>query len=184
MAFSRHPEEGIKLLYQQFYKPLTVFANTLISDKAACEDIIQNLFYHFIKKQIYRQIPPDSLSSYLFRSVRNNCLNYLRDRKTFTDVEYLKFNAIEEEAMVFSPELVKAIRTAIDHLPEKTRQVIVSVIIQRKKYKETAQEMNISVNTVKSQLKNGLTQLRKQFPDSLLLYILLKSYTPSSCLSR
>ena len=42
-------------------------------------------------------------------------------------------------------------------------------LIQGKKYKETAEELNVSVNTVKTLLNYGVKQLRKQFPDTLLL---------------
>lgn len=179
-VFSQHPEEGAKLLFQQYYKSLMFFSGTFISDNSTCEDIIQNLFYDFIKNKTYRRISPGTLSAYLFRSTRNNCLYYLRNRKPFTSIELLELQAIEEEAMTFSPELVTAIRKAIEQLPEKQRRIITSIIIQRKKYKETAQEMNISVNTVKSQLSDGLKQLRKQFPASLLLLIFFQSRSLSS----
>lgn len=180
-AFSRNPEEGAKLLFQHYYKPLMAFAGSFIADQYTCEDIVQNLFYHFIRKQIYQRTAPDTLSSFLFCSARNSCLNHLRDRKAFTDIEQMELQALEEEAVTFSPELVAAIRQAIEELPEKTRQVITSVIIQRKKYKETAQDMNISVNTVKSQLRDGLKQLRRQFPASLLFFFLFKSGKLPSC---
>lgn len=180
-SFSRHPEEGAKLLFQQYYKSLMVFSGTFIADHSACEDIVQNLFYDFIKNKTYRRISPETLSAYLFRSARNNCLYYLRKRKPFTDIELLEFQAIEEEAITFSPELVLAIRKAIEQLPEKQRRIIISIIIQRKKYKETAREMDISVNTVKSQLSEGLKRLRQQFPASLLFFVLFKSHAPSPC---
>jgi RNA polymerase sigma factor (sigma-70 family) len=85
------------------------------------------------------------------------------------EAELLKFEAAEEEAMTISPELIAAIRETIKQLPDKTRQVIVSILIQGKKYKETAEELNVSVNTVKTLLNYGVKQLRKQFPDTLLL---------------
>lgn len=169
------------MLFQRYYKPLMAFTGSFIADQYTCEDIVQNLFYNFIRKQIYRRTAPDTLSSFLFRSARNSCLNHLRDRKAFTDIEQMELQALEEEAVTFSPELVASIRQAIEELPEKTRQVITSVIIQRKKYKETAQEMNISVNTVKSQLRDGLKQLRQQFPASLLLFFLFKYGYPFPC---
>lgn len=169
------------MLFQRYYKPLMAFTSSFIADQYTCEDIIQNLFYQFIRKQIYRRTAPETLSSFLFCSARNSCLNHLRDRKTFTDIEQMELQALEEEAVTFSPELVASIRRAIEELPEKTRQVITSIIIQRKKYKETAQEMNISVNTVKSQLRDGLKQLRQQFPASLLFFFLFKSGYPFPC---
>ena len=85
------------------------------------------------------------------------------------EAELLKFEAAEEEAMTISPELIAAIRETIQQLPDKTRQEIVSILIQGKKYKETAEELNVSVNTVKTLLNYGVKQLRNQFPDTLLL---------------
>lgn len=171
----QNSEKGGRLLFQRYYKPLVLFAGTFLKDDFFAEDVVQDLFYHFIKNQLYKQIEPEALTSYLFRCVRNTCLNRLRDQKEFSTAEWLDQTAAEEEAMTFSPELVENIRSAVDHLPEKTRQVITSILIQRKKYKEVALELNVSVNTVKSLLSFGLRQLREQFPASLLFLFFFHS---------
>ena len=158
-AFTKNPDEGGKLLFERYYKPLVLFADSFLTDIHFSEDIVQDVFYDFIKHRSYRQIAPEALTTYLFRCIRNTCLNRLRNRKLVMEAELLKFEAAEEEAMTISPELI----------PDKTRQVIVSILIQGKKYKETAEELNVSVNTVKTLLNYGVKQLRKQFPDTLLL---------------
>lgn len=168
-AFTTNPDYGGKLLFERYYKPLVLFADSFLTDIHFSEDIVQDVFYDFIKHRSYRQVTPETLTAYLFRCVRNASLNRLRNRKIVMNAELLKFEAAEEEAMTISPELIAAIRTTIEQLPEKTRKVIVSILIQGKKYKETAEELNISVNTVKTLLHHGIKQLRSQFPDTLLL---------------
>ena len=173
-AFQRNMNEGGKLLFQRYYKPLVLFSGSMLDDCSFPEDIVQEVFYQFIKNNAYRQLTPEALSTYLFRSVKNACLNRIRDQKEFAQAELLKYDAIEEEATTVSLELIEAIRQAIERLPRKTRMVVMSIVVEGKKYKETAEELGVSVNTVKTLLSGGLKQLRQQFPDSLLLFFILE----------
>ncbi len=171
-AFSQDMNEGGRLLFQRYYRPLVLFSGSMLDDCNFPEDIVQEVFYHFIKNKVYRQLASEALSTYLFRSVKNACLNKMRDRKEFSRAELLKYDAIEEEAMTVSQELIEAIKRAIEQLPPKTRTVVISIIVEGQKYKETAEKLGVSVNTVKTLLSAGLKQLRQQFPDSLFLFFI------------
>lgn len=173
-AFSRSSDEGGRLLFERYYKPLVLFSAFFLNDHSSAEDVVQDVFYNFIRNRTYRQIMAEALTAYLFRCVKNACLNCLRDRRFFFDVELLEAQAVEEEAMTFSPELISAICEAIASLPEKTRLVVTAVMVQGKKYKEAAVELNISVNTVKTLLSHGLKQLRSQFSDFQLLFFWIR----------
>ena len=173
-AFQKDMNEGGKLLFQRYYKPLVLFSGSMLDDCSFPEDIVQEVFYHFIKNDAYRQLKPETLSTYLFRCVKNACLNKIRDQKEFAQAEFLRYDAVEEEAMTVSLELIKAIRQAIEELPRKTRMVVEAIVVEGKKYKETAEELGVSVNTVKTLLSGGLKQLRQQFPDPLLLFFILE----------
>ena len=87
--------------------------------------------------------------------------------------DFLAHEVEEEEALTVSPELMEAIHAAIDALPEKTRAAILGVIVDGKRYKEVADSLNVSVNTVKTLLAHGLKQLRTQFPDPAILFLAL-----------
>ena len=106
--------------------------------------------------------------------MKNACLNKIRDQREFAQAELLRYDAVEEEARTVSLELIEAIRKAIEELPRKTRMVVMSVVVEGKKYKETAEELGVSVNTVKTLLSGGLKQLRQQFSDALLLFFILE----------
>ena len=139
-AFQKDMNEGGKLLFQRYYKPLVLFSGSMLNDCTFPEDIVQEVFYHFIKNNVYRQLSPEALSTYLFRCVKNACLNKIRDQREFAQAELLRYDAVEEEAMTVSLELIEAIRKAIEELPRKTRMVVMSVVVEGKKYKETAEE--------------------------------------------
>lgn len=171
-AFQKNMNEGGKLLFQRYYRPLVLFSGSLLEDSTFSEDIVQDVFYQFIRTKVYEKIVATTLSTYLFRSVRNACLNKIREQKEHSYSDVLTYDTIEEEAITISPEIITAIRQAINELPKRTRAVILSIIVDGKKYKETATSLNISVNTVKTLLSSGLKALRKQFPDPFLLFFM------------
>ena len=178
-AFKQNVNKGGSLLFRRYYKPLILFSNSLLNDDTFSEDIVQDVFYHFINTHAYNRISPNTLATFLFRAARNLCVNKIRNTREYTYAELLSFEATEEEAITFSPELVEAIRKAIRQLPEKTRAVVLSIIVEKKKYKETAESLNVSVNTVKTLLNHGLQQLRRQFPDPAIFLFMLSQ---QSCL--
>ena len=172
-AFLRSVDEGGKLLFRRYYKPLVVFSRALLGDDMYSEDMVQDCFYHFIRTSAYRRLDAKSLGTFLFRSVKNACLNRLRDNREVATADLLAYEVAEEEAMTVSPELMEAIHAAVDALPEQTRAVVRGVIVQGRRYKEMADSLGISVNTVKTLLAHGLKQLRDQFPDPAILFLAL-----------
>lgn len=170
---------GGELLFQRYYKPLLLFANSIISDQAYAEDLVQEVFYHFIRGEVYRKIMPEVLATYLFRSVKNAAMDRLSQKKTVVSpLDMLRYDVMEEEYQTIDPELIFAIHRAIKALPGRTRLVVEAVFLQGKKYKEVAEELQISVNTVKTLLAKGLKQLRTLFSETLLLLYMLKYHPP------
>ena len=170
-AFQKDMNEGGKLLFQRYYKPLVLFSGSMLNDCTFPEDIVQEVFYHFIKNNVYRQLSPEALSTYLFRCVKNACLNKIRDQREFAQAELLRYDAVEEEAMTVSLELIEAIRKAIEELPRKTRMVVMSVVVEGKKYREVADECGISVNTVNTYVKRAYKYLRRRMGLSVKLFL-------------
>lgn len=173
VAFQQDMNEGGKLLFRRYYKPLVLFSGSLLGDCSFPEDIVQDVFYQFFKTKAWRTLAPEALSTYLFRCVKNACLNKIRNQREFSKVELLMYDTIEEEATTISPELIDAIHEAIHRLSEKTRAVVTTIVVEGKKYKEAAEELEVSVNTVKTLLSAGLKQLRQQFPDLMILLFMV-----------
>lgn len=177
-TLQKNRNAGGELLFKRYYKPLVSFANTIISDPIYAEDLVQEVFYHFIRGEVYLKITPEVLATYLFRSVKNASMDRLNQKKIpVSPLDSLRFNIMEEEYQTIDPELILAIHRAIHTLPMRTRLVVEAVFISGKKYKEVAEELNITVNTVKTLLASGLKQLRALFSETLLLFFFLKFET-------
>lgn len=153
---------------------MVLFADSMISNLVDAEDLVQEVFYQFMKRRVYLSIDSEALGTYLFRSVKNACVNKLHwNSRIHTEMDLLRYDAIEE-CRTIDPELITAIYRAIGNLPEKTRIVVQKVLLEGKKYKEVADDCGVSVNTVKTLLGSGLKQLRSKFPNSVILFFLIK----------
>lgn len=161
---------GLKLLFERYYKPLCVFAIKYVYDLNLSEDVVQEVFIKiWEKKEFHSQM---NLSAYLFTSVRNACIDYLRKEHPlyvdrFDDKIVVEDYYTEEEIL----ERNKKLMDTVENLPEKTREVFKAVVFHNLKYKEVAEELNISVNTVKSNLARAYRLLREVL-DILVSYLL------------
>ena len=111
-----------------------------------------------------------SLKSYLFKSVYNRSMNFLRDRKKFVP-EGLPADESELSAYVESPEIAEEderivkVRKAISELPDRCRQIFELSRYENLKYAEIAEKLGISVKTVEVQMSKALRLLRERLKD-------------------
>jgi len=162
---------GYEALFKQYYKSLCIFATRIIHDDDAAEDIVHEVFVRLWEKRetIDTQL---SIKSYLFTSVHNRCLNYIRDNKKFTQRDdYFVHASIPdvETKAVEESELQAKIMIAIEKLPEKCREVFELCKLQEMKYAEVAQQLGISIKTVENQMGKALKMLRDDLGGLFLL---------------
>lgn len=173
-------QEGLDLLFERFYKPLVVFSDTYVGSIPIAEDIVQEQFIKLWNKKTYKWIVDNALSSYLFTTVKNASINYLEKKDVLSDtVELPHYHIAQEEAMTIDEEGIVVIIEALSRLPERTKVVVEYVMLKDMKYQEAADELGISINTVKSLLKSGMKDLRSLLKDKrdliFFLYIRKKS---------
>ena len=123
----------------------------------------------------------------LFTSIKNKCNDYLRhkivEREAGNTIkeEYrlsmqIKFDSLETfDQNLFNEKDIEAIlMKSIDSLPDKCRTVFIKSKLEGKKQKEVAAELNITVNTVETQIGIAYKKLRMELKDylPLLLFIL------------
>ena len=161
-------------IFKQHYRTLCFHAMSLVNDLDASKDIVHDAFLslwnHWNSVDFSRPILP-----YLLNLTRNRALNYLEHQKIRHT--HMQQHLADDPTYTLSDdtareELIEQIMERINHLPERCSQVMQLCFIECKKYKEIAEELNISVNTVKTHISLGLKTLREEFPASLLLLIL------------
>ena len=116
------------------------------------------------------------MKAYLFTSLRNRCLNALRDRKIVDScndklLEAQLFAGIKDIEINETVEM--RLQNALNTLPDKCREIILLKIVEGKKNKEIAEEMGISVITVKSHKMMAYKELRKILAHSVSFILLV-----------
>ena len=169
---------GFEQIYRDYSKPMFLYALSFLTSEEEAEDVIQEVFVNFWKDETYRKVKGEVTKTYLFRSVKNNCLNRLKKKDVLRDrLDLLYGDVVEEEMMAWNDELIQEVETEITNMPEQTREIIRSVFFQDLKYQEVADQLGISINTVKTLLKNGMKPLRAHFAgrgDLFLMVLVLR----------
>ncbi len=168
-------KQGLKEIFDTLYDPLCLLSQKFVGRLDVAEDIVQNVFISFWEKKSYLKVK-SNLSSYLHKTVRNRSLNYIRDHKIKTTewlAEYETFYAEINNKNDIREELFEKIEKAIEKLPPGGRKIFKSIVIDGLSYKDAAAKHDISINTIKSQLKRA-TKILSEKLDSLSFVILME----------
>ena len=138
---------GFEQIYRDYSKPMFLYALSFLTSEEEAEDVIQEVFVNFWKDETYRKVKGEVTKTYLFRSVKNNCLNRLKKKDVLRDrLDLLYGDVVEEEMMTWNDELIQEVETEITNMPEQTREIIRSGFFQDLKYQEVADQLGISIN--------------------------------------
>jgi RNA polymerase sigma-70 factor, ECF subfamily len=158
-------------LFRSEFKGLCFFALQYTKDQDTAREITQEAFISLWEKRDSIDLSKP-VKTYLSTSVRNRCLNYLRDNKKFNkeilDIEGLlqDKNYIQPDRLV-EAEIRKKINDAIDDLPAKCREVFILNRQEYLKYSEIAVKLEISVKTVEAQMSKALQHMRERLSEFL-----------------
>ena len=166
---------AFRYLFDQYYDGLVLFANHWLNDAEAAEDVVQECFVDFWVNRRFEKIT-DGLDKYLVQSVKHASLNYIRasKRREFRHelaAEYEDVSVQEEQQGEW-----ERLYTAIQQLPEERKRIFMMVCLEGKKYKEVADLLGISINTVKTQMGRAFQYLRETLksPETLILLCLVQ----------
>ncbi|MDR6568132.1 RNA polymerase sigma-70 factor, ECF subfamily [Chitinophaga ginsengisegetis] len=152
-------------LFKKYYKSLNVDAYYLLKDETEAEDQVQSLFIEIWDKQLYLNITY-SVKSYLHTAIRNKCLSFIEKGKNEHKRFHAYANTLEDkinENIVENKETAQQIDLLLNELPNQRLRAFSLVYLEDKKYKEAAEEMGITINSVKTHLKLALKILQKKF---------------------
>ena len=163
-ALSKGKKEAFFILYKKFFVALCLFAQKFSIGKEAAEDIVQEIFYKlYEERQIFHNIL--TLQSYLYSSVKNSCLNYIRDEKRRKLRESYYCDEIYNNDTTFindviENEVYRELYQFLDELPPQCR-VIFERVLQGETSETIAKSMHLSIETVKTQRKKAKHILRE-----------------------
>jgi RNA polymerase sigma-70 factor (family 1) len=166
--------------FHRLYRPLCFFAYRILEDQSAAEDVVQTAFLKLLNDK------PDlenesHLKHFLYKSVRNACLNQIRRENLHTEIlDSLKPEEPEDNdepdflQSVVRAEVYQQIMQAVDELPTECSKVFKLAYLANLNNEEIAEKLSISINTVKSQKNKAKKRLQERlkhlYPIVLILF--------------
>jgi RNA polymerase sigma-70 factor, ECF subfamily len=163
-------ESAFEMIFRTYYQPLCRYAYSFLQDKEEAEEVVQASFITVWEKRNNIAIET-SLKSYLYRMVRNSCLNVIKHEK----VKQLAVSEVAYESVaqkIQAAELEIKITEAMKTLPEQCRLVFQLSRFEELKYQEIADQLQISVKTVENHMGKALKLMREQLKDYLPLFLI------------
>lgn len=177
--YNRHFED----IYIGFYSRMNRFAQSYVIYEEDAENIVQDIFIDIWEKKIDLSAI-SNVSGYLLLILKNKCIDHLRRKKTETQaiskiqIENeinlkLKFDSLEalDDKLLADPNIDTLIEQAINNLPEKCRQIFVMNKFDGKKQSVIANELNISIHTVESQMSIAYKKLQEELKEYFPVFL-------------
>jgi RNA polymerase sigma-70 factor, ECF subfamily len=165
-------EKAFEALFRRYYSHLCLYATQILKNPSAAEEIVQELFVRFWEKKEETKIET-SLKNYLFRAVKNHCLNYIKHNQIKREYSQKFLNENEpfstEYDIESQTELFRKIEESISALPEKRQKIFRLSRQEGLKYREIAEKMNISIKTVETQMGLAIKTLREKLHNYLVI---------------
>lgn len=170
-------------IFKSYYSNLCIFAEHYVKEKHMAEEIVGNVFLNLWEKRNIIQIN-GSFKSYIYGSVHNHSIKYLEHLKVMLKYKDYAENVLKNKEMLapssgyplanlISKEVTGEIEKAINDLPEKCKEVFCLSRFEDMSYEEISKKLNISLNTVRTQITRALQKLRETLKDHLPLYIII-----------
>lgn len=164
----RSDKKAFDDFFRLMYPQLTGFAMGYLRDKNLAYDIVQDSFVILWQKRTGIE-PEKSLRSYMYRTVRNRCLNELRNYSKVTVSSELVENVMmtiemkNEDGNEEKDSLINRFREWITALPERQREAFELSRYEGLNHDEIADVMNISAKTVNNHIVAAISQLRENY---------------------
>jgi RNA polymerase sigma-70 factor (family 1) len=157
-------EKAFEEVFNRYHGRLYVYCLKFIDNREEARDIvIQTINKGFKKHKDFDTIT--EVRAFLYVAARNHCFDYLRHIKLYTEKNKQYFSALTTETETITDEVygeyLHQLRQSIESLPERSREVIRLLYYGGLKYREVAQLLNISVDTVESQRGYAIKKLKK-----------------------
>ena len=156
--------------FHLYYESLHRYAYTIIKDNQDASDIVQIVFAKWWERGDTLIIQHD-IRHYLYRTVHNQCLNYVRNRKNRkTDLREFGTGAVDlpdsRQDPIISKEFASRMNQELNNLPPQCKLIFYKSRFENKKYSEIATELNLSIKTVETQIGKALRILRQKLFDN------------------
>lgn len=158
-------------LFVEYYPALKSFAVRYVNSPEVAEDLVQDVFLRLWENgELLNDV--EEKSAYLYQMVRFKSIDYLRHKKYSEKSveEYAAELSQVDDSAYLEEEIYRRMMMAIDTLPKGVHSVL-TLTLEGRSAKEVAEQLNISVETVKKQKQIARKMLRDKLLSLLLLLL-------------
>lgn len=173
-------------MFKQYYLRLKTYSLRFVRDESAAEDIVQECFMKIWANR--NALSVNAISPFLYTTIRNACLNYLKHQAVLEmksldllcaskGTEHLyEYDFCDSYHLpLLSEELEEQFRFVVGQLPPRCREVFLLSRLERKKNKEIAEMLDISLTAVEKHIAKALQAFAHHFKYKypIEIYVLL-----------
>lgn len=166
LGLKKGDHDSYETLFDLYYAKFVNFADAIIRDRTAAQDIVQEAFIRlYLNRDKLNE--NKSLENYLYVIVKRLLFNHLRDTKPVVSLESESAQVLQtnswggQDLVVIANETRNRINDAIDRMPPQRRAVFTMSRHQGLSNKEIAESLQISVKTVERHITLALAELRE-----------------------
>lgn len=166
---------AFEILYNRYWDVLWRFASKHQIHTEEAKDTLQDIFTHLWTNRAKIHIQY-KVRSYLYRATVNQVLKKV-NRNQFLEAyvssitRKVQEGGLHQEEIIYEKELQVNINAALNAMPEKMRAIFEASRFEELNHAQIAEKLNISKETVKSQIKNALKIVRKHVKSFLFSYL-------------
>lgn len=158
--------EMLAILFERHHVKLYNFLLRLTGDRGTSEDLVQEIFYRILKyRRSYRG--ESKFLVWMYQIARNIHIDHLRKHKNSIPLEE-RWN--DEPAPTSSPaaiseqqEDISLLHQALSKLPEKKKEILILSRFQNLKYREIAELLECSLDSIKINVHRAINELREHY---------------------
>jgi len=181
--FKKGDPKALEELFHRTFPRLVDFAAKITKDAQVAEDILQDVFIKVWEKK--DEIESINIEGYLFRMVRNQCLDYIKFIKVIGEKDFelnsiRKFEELyridfirDEPYLLIQEELKQEIERTIESLPPRCKEVFLLSKMDGLKNREIAEKLEINIKNVERHLARAAQTFKERFPNDVPLAIII-----------
>ncbi|MDP4185959.1 MAG: RNA polymerase sigma-70 factor [Bacteroidota bacterium] len=180
--------KAFEYFFRKYHPRLRLFAFRIIDNFDVADDIIQDIFSTLWENR--ESINEDrNLKSFIFMSLRNQCLNYIKRQKV--EKKYIEFatyqnisqelfliNFLEEnEIEQLKGSMIREVQSIMETLSPQCKKVFELSRFEKLKNKEIAEKLGLNIKTVEKHISNAMKVIRQEMHHrSYLMFLLFEFF--------
>ena len=171
--------KAFRKLFNTYKNDVYAFSMSMLKSKELAEEIVQDVLVSIWESRNKLKIA-HAIRPYLYKSVHNRCLNFIRHQKVKQDHQSHEMALVDVKIESASErlelnELKNRVELGMQKLPPACREVFRLSRVEQLSYKEIADFLQISIKTVENQMGKALKIMRSELADFLILVLVFSS---------